>query len=853
VWRVALKGLVQRKSRLIGTMLAIVLGVGFISGIYVLTDTIKKTFDDLFGSVYAQTDVVVQPKAELGGRLRNKPPRLDATLLDRIKAIDGVESAFGYIQDYAQAVDGRGNPVGGDNAPAFAISWSSDERVNPFRIAQGAAPATADEMAIDRTSFKVGKFSLGQDVSVLTSGAPKTYKLVGVMRFGTADSPAGASVIALAPDEAVRVLDSKGGYDQILIVAKTGVTQDALAERISPTVATDKTQVITGIQAAKDRQTDLRKQLNGFTSALLIFGFLSLFVGAFVIVNTFAIVVAQRRQELALLRAIGASRKQVRRSVVLEAMLIGFVAALIGLGVGFGIAQALKAAFGLFGFSLPTGALVLRPRTVVVALFTGVAVTIASALVPAWRASRIPPIAAMREAAIEPQRASRGRIGLGLVLIGVAAYLLVRGVTTLKGNAAAESVGKAGGATLIAAALLGPLLILGFAKLGRRVLKARGMAGELAAENVVRSPRRAAVTGFALTLGLSIVAALLVFAASFEGLLNRTVEGQFKGDFVVVSRSFIGFSGEVVKAVRSTPGVSAASPFRFGFDAAKPVNSKSKEDAIVAVDTTTIDEVVAVPMKKGRLRDIGVNEMAIGDTEATLVGAGVGDTVRYLFPTGEHDLKIVGIIDSAKGGGIFQGVTRVISLQTWDAVINNPLDSLVIAKRAQGANAADVKAAITATLKPYATTRVLDQGSYKAFVLKQVNGFLGFIFIMLFLSIVIAAVGVWNTLNLSVIERTREIGVLRGVGMSRNQVRTMVRWEAVLIAMYGAVIGIGIGVAFGVALVRSLRDQGFTVIAVPIPRLAVALLLAFLLGIVAAIGAARRAAKLDILKAIAVA
>jgi putative ABC transport system permease protein len=198
VWRVALKGLIQRKSRLIGTMLAIVLGVGFISGIYVLTDTIKKTFDDLFGSVYAQTDVVVQPKAELGGRLRNKPPRLDATLLDRIKAIDGVESAFGYIQDYAQAIDGRGNPVGGDNAPAFAIGWSTDARVNPFRIAQGAAPATANEMAIDRTSFKVGKFSLGQDVSVLTSGAPKTYRLVGVMRFGTADSPAGASVIALA-------------------------------------------------------------------------------------------------------------------------------------------------------------------------------------------------------------------------------------------------------------------------------------------------------------------------------------------------------------------------------------------------------------------------------------------------------------------------------------------------------------------------------------------------------------------------------------------------------------------------------------------------------------------------------
>jgi putative ABC transport system permease protein len=538
---------------------------------------------------------------------------------------------------------------------------------------------------------------------------------------------------------------------------------------------------------------------------------------------------------------------------VLEALLIGLVAAVIGLGMGFVIATLLKAAFGLFGFSLPTGALVLRQRTVVVALITGVVVTVASAIVPAWRASSIPPIAAMREAAIEPQRASRPRIAAGLLLLLAAAWWLVQGLTKLKGNAATKSVGYAGGATLIATALLGPVLILAFARVGRRGLRLFGVAGELAAENVVRSPRRGAVTGFALTLGLAIVAALLVFAASFEGLLNRTVEGQFKGDFVVVSRAFIGFSGEVVKSVRATPGISAASPFRFGFDAAKPVNSPSKEDAVVAVDAATIDAVVDVPMKRGKLRDIGKNEMAIGDTEAKETGATVGSTLRFTFPSGEHDLKVVAIIDSAKGAGIFQGVTRIISLETWDEVVVLPLDSLVIAKRASGANTATVKAALTASLKPYATTRVLDQASYKAFVLKQVNGFLGFIFIMLFLSIVIAAVGVWNTLNLSVIERTRELGVLRGVGMSKFQVRTMVTSEAVLIAMYGALAGLAIGVAFGVALVRALRDQGFTVIAVPVGRLVLALVVAFLLGIVAAIGAARRASKLDILRAIAVA
>lgn len=833
-------------------MLAIVLGVGFISGIYVLTDTIKRTFDDLFGSVYAETDVVVEPTGERTGRLR-EPKRLDAALFAEVAAVPGVEKAYGYVQGYAQAIDGRGEPIGGENTPSFAIGWNDDTRVNAFVIASGRSPSAPGEMAIDRTSFRSGKFTLGESVSVLTSGPPKNYTLVGVMTFGTADSLAGASVIALSASEVGTALGTNGQFNQILAVATKGVDAKELTDRIRRAVNAPDIDVLSGADAAIERRNDLRDRLDGFTTGLLIFGFLSLFVGAFVIVNTFAIVVAQRRQELALLRAVGASRGQISRSVILEAFFIGLVSSCIGIVVGIGIAQGLKAMFGLFGFSLPTGALVLLPRTIVVALLSGLFVTVAAAIFPAVRASAVPPVAAMREAAIEPQRSSRVRLAAGLMLVVVAIAFVYFGLVRHEGNAAAKRVGVAGGATMIAAALLGPWLVKVFARVSRRTLRAFGITSELASENVIRSPRRSAVTGFALTLGLAIVAALLVFAASFEGLLNRTVEGQFKGDYVVVSRSFLGFSEDVADRVRATDGVSAASAFRFGFDSAKPVKGDIDDASIVAADTSTIDAVIEVPMVVGRLADVGPRQIAIGDEEAALLGVGVGGAVTYEFVTGLQEFQVVGLVDSSEAAAVLQGSTRVISMETWELVVGTKLDSLVIAKKAPGADPTVVKDALKAAVEAVPTAQVLDQASYKAFVLKQVNGFLGFVFVMLFLSIVIAAVGVWNTLNLSVIERVRELGVLRGIGMSKGQVRMMVRWEAVLISLYGALLGLGIGIAFGVALVRSLRSQGFTVIALPAGRLTVALLLAFLLGLVAAIGAARRASRLDILKAIAVA
>ncbi len=851
MWRLALRGIIQRRGRLVSTMLAIVLGVGFVAGVFVLTDTIRQTFDDLFGSVYAKAETVIEPKSELGGRLNNAPRRLPADLVTKIAAIDGVDVAQPYVREFAQAVDIQGEPIGGDNAPAFGISWTTDSRLNPWIIAQGRAPSAPRELVVDRTTARQGKLDIGQTVKVLSRNPTEDFTLVGIMRFGTADSAAAASVLAFEPADANRLFATNGTADQILVIGKPGIGETELTRRIAQVAATDQIDVLTGSRAAELRQNDLRQRINGFTTFLLVFALVALFVGSFIILNTFSILVAQRRQELALLRAVGASRAQIRSSILAEAIIIGILASVIGIGVGIGLAQLLKAVFGLFGFSLPTGAVVLKPRTIVVSLILGTLITVVAALAPAWRAAGIPPVAALRESSIEPQHTSRLRVLVGILMVTVSFALAVDGLRR-SGNPAVIRVGIAGAVLLIAGAVLGPVLITLMAKALRRPLGWRGVNGTLATQNVIRSPRRASFTGLALVLGLALVAALLVFASSFKGLLERTVEGQFKGDFIVVGQGFSGFSPEVAKAVAATDGVEASASFRFGvLQLEGPDGTNKSTEFIAAVDTKNFARVLDIPMIQGAIRDVGLGQVAIGNDEAAEKSLRVGDPYPVRFQlSGQQVLTITALLDAKNAQGITQGATRIISLETYDANISPPLDVAVYAKGVEGRNSVAIKRAITESLKNYPNTKVLDQAAYKAFVNRQLNGFLGFVFVLLFLSIVIAAVGVANTLKLSVAERTRELGLLRGIGMSRRQTRSMIRLESVVMSAFGAGLGLAIGVSFGVALVRSLRSQGFTVIVVPWAQLAVALAIAVAIGLLAAIGAARRAARLDILAAI---
>ncbi len=865
MWKVIWRGLAARKRRLVATSLAIVLGVGFISGVSVLSDTVRQAFDDLFADVYRGIDVVVVPEGQLRGGFRQSPKRLDPALLEEVRALPEVAAAVGTVRSYAQVLDATETPLGGSNAPTFGEAWNDAPGLNPFTITEGRAPRDVGEIAVDRNTALVGDLAVGQDVSVLTLSGRETFRLVGLTRFGAADSPAGASYVHFDRRDADRLFRSEGRYDQFAIAATAGTpaatARDAVAAAIGDDGPEGGLEIVTGAEATSSRQNDLQEGLRGFTTFLLVFGYVALLVGSFVIFNTFQILVAQRRRELALLRAVGARRGQVLRMVVGEGAAVGVVASVLGIGAGIVLALGLRALLSALGFRLPVSGLVLRPTTFVVGVVSGIVVTIAAALVPAWRAARIPPVAALSEGLVERRRRSTVRIVLGLVTLAVALVTLLAGLRAT-GNPAVYGVGVAGGLTLVAFALLGPALLVPFTDGPGRLLRARGVAGRLAQGNVTRSPRRNALTALALTVGLALVGMIVVFAGSFQKQIDRTIEGRFAGDFFVTSSArIVPLPSVVADRLREVPEIAAFTRVRFAFGGAV-VDEAGEEvqgaSGLVAVDTATVGSTVDLPVLEGRISDVGPGAIALDRRTTDRLGIGLGDTVNVRFRGDPVLLRVGAILDGDEVAAFFQGVTALIDIATWDANYANPVDALVYVDIAPDANGETSPAAIAAArrsieaaMDDLPTVVVSDLASYRRLVQGQLAPFLGFVFALLGISVIIAGMGVANTLKLSVTERTRELGLLRAVGLHRRQARSMVRWEAIVISVFGAVAGLGIGAAFGVFLMISLRSQGFTEIAVPVLPLVGVTLGAAVLGLVSAAGAARRASRLDVLAAIA--
>lgn len=852
------RGLVARKRRLVATSLAIVLGVGFIAGVSVLSETVRRAFDDLFAGVYRGTDVVVVPQGQLeGGGFRQSPKRLSPDLLDRVRVLPEVAVATGTVRSYAQAVDARDTPIGGSNSPTFGEAWNPETRLNPFTIAEGRPPQSDDEVAVDRNTALVGKLTVGSDVGILTLSGRETYRLVGLTRFGGADSPAGASYIHFTGAEAARNFRTDGLLDQLAIGAAPGVSPEQARDAVNIAIGDPTLEIVTGAEATTTRQNDLQEGLKGFTTFLLVFGYVALLVGSFVIFNTFQILVAQRRRELALLRAVGAHGRQVLGTVIAEAFAVGLVASALGIGAGILLALGLRALLSSLGFRLPVEGLVVQPSTFVVGVLAGIAVTVAAALVPAWRAARIPPIAALSEGTLERRTRSPGRVVLGLVVLVAALVSLGQGLRST-GNPAVYGVGIAGALTLVAFALLGPALLVPFADGPGRVLRARGAAGRLAQGNVTRAPRRNALTALALTVGLALVGMIVVFAGSFQKQIDRTIEGRFAGDFFVTSAArIVPLPTVVAERLRDVPEVGAFTRVRFAFGASI-VDDAGKElqgaSGLVAVDTATVGRTVDLPVLDGSITDVGPGAIAVDRRNAEVLGVGVGDSVNVRFRGDPVPVRVAAILDGEKIAAFFQGITALIDISTWDANYANPVDALLYVDldgEATPARIAAARVAITAALADLPTVQVSDLASYRRLVRGQLAPFLGFVFALLGISLVIAGIGVANTLKLSVTERTRELGLLRAVGMHRRQARSMVRWEAVVISVFGAVAGVLIGTTFGVFLMISLRSQGFTEIAVPVTPLLGVTLGAAVLGLVAAVGAARRASRLDVLAAIA--
>lgn len=839
--RATLRSLFAHKLRLLLSGVAVVLGVAFVAGTLVFTDTLQRTFDDLF--TQTSTDVVVTPKQEFtdnsgyGGVTASLP----ASVLDDVRGVDGVAKAEGFVFVTGVTIIGAdGKPVGVVGAPAFGSNWSADPDLSPYRLAEGRGPTAAGEVAIDSQSAESGDLTVGDTVRLVTNGPAVTKRVVGVFRYGTSGNLAGASIATFDLATAQRLLlQQTDRFTSVEAKADPGVSQDDLAGRVRDAVPADA-KVQTGAEVADESAAAVSEGLQFVNIFLLVFAFVALFVGTFLILNTFSMLVAQRTRDLALLRAVGATRRQVTWSVLGEAAIVGLLGGITGLLAGIGLAVGLQQLFSVIGFSLPQTGMVVRPRTVVVAVVIGLVVTVVAAYLPARRASRVPPVAAMRADATLPTRSlhRRGVAGAVLVVGGVAALVASGGASS--GRSGASLVGLGALLCLLGAIVLGPAV----ARPAVRVLGApfrRSTTGRIATQNAARNPRRTATTAVALMIGLTLVTAFGVLGASTTASTDAVIDDVVRVDYMISASTFMPFTPEVADAVSEVEGVGLVSRVR-----AAPVLIDGNQEFVTGVEPDTVSEVVDLELTSGDLADLAAGGLLVDDGLAADRGYRVGQQVPVTFQTGVKNLRVAGVY-AAKG--TFEGY--VVANSTLEAAGLPALDQAVYVKAAPGVDAASLRPAIERAIEPFPTVRLLDQTEFKAEIRKQVNQLLALIYGLLGLAVLIAVLGIVNTLVLSVVERTREIGLLRAVGTSRRQVRRMVRIESVIIAVFGAVLGIVLGLVFGVTLQRAIADQGITVLSIPWVQLVVFFVVSGVVGILAAVWPAWRAGRLDVLESIA--
>jgi putative ABC transport system permease protein len=841
--KVTLSNILSHRFRSVALMLTIVLGVSFVAGTYVLTDTITKVFDDIFDEVYGDIDLSVRSESALGTDAARPP--VPETLLPAVQAVPGVKVAEGGVFVVGADILGPdGDRLGNEMAPTFGLSWTTSEELSVLDLRDGSRPAGIGQVALDARSFDDGGFALGDPVRLVTPTGPREFTVVGVVTFGRASNIAGATLSVFDLPTAQEVMGREGQFDSIDVIAEDGVPAGVLQDRIAATLPAGY-EAVTGTQLSDESDEAVAEGLSFFKIFLLVFAYIALFVGAFIIYNTFGIVVTQRTRELALLRALGASGRQVMTSVIAESLVLGIVASAIGLGAGVLLASGLKALLDSFDFEVPSGDLVLLPRTVIVALAGGTAVTALSAIAPAVRAARVPPIAAMQD--IAPSRYAAGlRRNIAGVVLGT---LGVVGVLSGLGGGSLLQVGVGALLSFLGVAMLAPLFARPVAAfVGAPVAHGRGAAGLLARQNAMRSARRTAATASALMIGTALMAGSLILSGSFTESVERAVSKGAIADLVVTTRNEAGFSPALADDLRGIAGVGQV----YGYRAAEfKIGDATKE--IVGLDPDAIDPAnplvaLDIDVRNGAVASLEGDAIAVQRDVAADRGWSVGDEVVVTFPAGDRELTV---------GALFEEnaltADYIVGMATFEAGFAERNDIVVLVSLADGADLravqADIQAVIDSGYSPQID--VQDRDQYIGDVKQQVNQFLGLITALLALAVVIALLGVLITMLLAVFERTHELGLLRAVGMARRQVRAMVRWEAAIVATYGAVLGLLLGVFFGLALTGALEDEGVTVQVVPVPNLVGLAIIIAVLGVVASIYPARRAARLNILSAIA--
>ncbi len=832
---VTFKGLLAHKLRLALTALAIVLGVTFITGTFVLTDTLHNTFSVLFGNVYSKVDFQVRGVAQLGqgaNATRNPVPE---ELLATVRGVPGVQAAVGGVTGYAQFVAPDGKAIQTGGAPTLGISFDPDQQLSDLRIVAGGPPVTANDVVMDAGTAQKYGFTVGQSVRVLSAGPPRTFTITGIAQFGSANNLAGATLAAFTLPTAQEIVQETGRLDAINVVAAPGAGKPEVQRDIAR-ILPHGIEVVTGQTVANENTSAINQALSFFSTALLVFAFISLFVGGFTIYNTFSIIVGQRTRELALLRIVGASRRQVFGSVLAEAAITGLVSSVIGLGLGVLAALGLQALLKGFGIALPPGSLAFEPRTVLVGLAVGVGVTVVAAIGPARGAVRIAPVAALSDRQSDADAPLRRRLawGTALALAGVA--LLAIGLA----KPAIQLVGVGAVGIFVGVAMLSPALARPLSSvIGRPLARLLGEPGKLGRENSMRSPRRTAQTASALMVGLALVAAMSVFGASVSKSATSSADQAISADLIVTASGAGQLSDSVPATAAAVPGVTATTTvYRSQFELQDTLAT------LTAVSTPNLASTLILRMTAGSPAALAQGELLVDANVAKAKHLSVGSTVPVRFAeTGSSTARIGGIFQTnALIGSYLAGAGYFLAHYSHPA-----LGALLL--RTDGSGTAEQ--AVTRALAPYPNVQVQTRTQFEQAQVASVNQLLGLVYALLALAVLIALIGIVNTLMLSVFERTREIGLLRAVGMKRRQVRSMVRSEAVILAIFGAIIGIIIGTGMGIALVSSLKQQGITETVVPASSLLIFLLLSALLGLVAATWPARRAARLDVLAAIA--
>ncbi|HMJ03506.1 MAG TPA: FtsX-like permease family protein, partial [Conexibacter sp.] len=785
----SLRGIATRKLRTALTAFAVVLGVALVSGTYLLTDTIDKSFDEVFTTANRGVDVVVTPKRIFGSDMEGAtldPEPLRAALLDDVRSVPGVALAAGSVFLPGQIYDKDDEPLITTGAPMF-ITDTNPDRFDPFVYDEGHRPVGPREMAIDKGSADKAGFELGDAVRLSGDGPQESFRLVGIAKFGEENSLAGAAIAIVSPLEAQRLLGLDDEFTQISVAAAPGTTPGELARAVAAALPRDEVTVRTGEQQAQSDSEDIKDQLGFLRTFLFVFAGIALFVGAFLIANTFSITVAQRVREFALLRMIGANRRQVLRAVVGEALVIGFLASVVGFFAGFAMAPALNALFTLFGADLPSTGIVLETRTVVVSILIGTIITLLSALVPAVRATRVPPIAALQEAASLPRgRAARWRTPVASIVSLAGVALMCLGLFgSASGGDAAALVGAGAAVIFIGVGMLAQHIVTPLAlAVGKPLEALRGVSGRLARENAQRNPRRTASTSAALMIGVAFVAFVTIFAAGLKTSIADAVDVGLKGQLIAQTTNFQPVPVAARATLADVEGVGIVSGVRFS----RAIVAGEGRPTVTGVDPASIGEVFNVGWDDGSaatLRALGPGEVLLATRWAEDHGLTVGDRLAVTTPTSARlDVEVTGIYDDE--ANLLANLTFPNDVLVRDFNVRG--DAFLMAS-ASGDVEAVKERADRAMRTAFPSVEVLTKDEFIGDQEDQINQLLALVYVLLALTLVIALFGVLNTLFLTIHERTRELGMLRAIGTSRKQVKRIVRWEAVITSLIGAVLG----------------------------------------------------------------